>query len=940
VEQPPMIFELYFLWERRKTERLGEKLNRNCSMKTKLHHLFIALLLFAGVNRAAAQGTAFTYQGQLQANGSPASGTYNLTFTLFNTNITGVPIAGPVMTNGVIATNGLFTVQIDFGSGMFTGTNYWLQIGVETNGASPFMTLTPRQQLTPVPYAIFAESSSNLLGSLPVAQLSGTVPLAQLPAAVVTNNETSVTLSNVTLTGTLNLPSAGTINAGGSSLLFADSADDFYAGPGAGSVAISATDSTGIGYGSLSSNSNGVNNTAIGYLSLNNNTNGSFNVASGGRALFSNTSGNNNAAYGRRALEDNTSGSDNTAVGFEALDANPGGSNNIALGYLAGSGFGNNEISNIDIGNPGLGGDNNIIRIGSGQTSAFIAGVINGNGGGLTNLNASQLGGLAASSFWQTTGNAGTTPGVNFLGTSDNEPLIFRADDQVSLQLQYNSVTSGSFPFLLTQSSINLIGGYWNNTISSGVVGGTIAGGGGASRLGVNNYNSPNSVTASFGTVGGGVDNTAGNYATVPGGDANVASGLYSFAAGQQAQALHQGAFVWADSESPVFASTGNDQFLIRAQGGVGIGTASPEQALSVNGGLNLDQAGLNAGFVNNGNTNGHGLTFGISSGEGIASDRVSGVNQYGLDFYTDFAHRMSILQHGNVGIGTTNPLSQLEVNGDVRIDGNNLYLEPGGGGSFEYDGLTWGDPGLGGINNGGQGPWLAGFEGGALGALNPNVVCLSWDASGDVDVAKMLTVSGEYLEVAGLTPVDCYLGDDGSGNDVQIGSLKSGVTAVSCYNEADQAYMHLYVSSITIKGGSDLAEPFKITSGKGDVPQGAVVVIDEQNPGHLKLSDQSYDTHVAGVVSGANGINPGIQMEQQGLLDGGENVALTGRVYVQADVSNGAIKPGDLLTTSRNPGRAMKVTDHARAAGAILGKAMTGLSKGQGMVLVLVTLQ
>jgi len=117
-------------------------------------------------------------------------------------------------------------------------------------------------------------------------------------------------------------------------------------------------------------------------------------------------------------------------------------------------------------------------------------------------------------------------------------------------------------------------------------------------------------------------------------------------------------------------------------------------------------------------------------------------------------------------------------------------------------------------------------------------------------------------------------------------------------------------------------------------------VVIDEANPGRLKMSDRSYDTHVAGVLSGANGVNPGIQMQQQGVLEGGKNVALTGRVYVQADTSNGAIKPGDLLTTSDIPGDAMKVTDHARAAGAILGKAMTGLGDGKGMVLVLVTLQ
>lgn len=202
------------------------------------------------------------------------------------------------------------------------------------------------------------------------------------------------------------------------------------------------------------------------------------------------------------------------------------------------------------------------------------------------------------------------------------------------------------------------------------------------------------------------------------------------------------------------------------------------------------------------------------------------------------------------------------------------------------------------------------------------------------------LDVNGEFAVVEGLGGVRCYLGDDGNANDVQIGSLTSGVTAISCYNAKDNAYMHLYCSSITIEGGADLAEPFKIASAVGQVPPGAVVVIDKQNPGHLKLSDQDYDPRVAGVVSGANGVNPGIQLQQQGLLEGGQNVALTGRVYVQADTSNGSIEPGDLLTTSRLPGRAMKVTDHNRAAGAILGKALTALAEGQGMVLVLVTLQ
>jgi hypothetical protein len=143
---------------------------------------------------------------------------------------------------------------------------------------------------------------------------------------------------------------------------------------------------------------------------------------------------------------------------------------------------------------------------------------------------------------------------------------------------------------------------------------------------------------------------------------------------------------------------------------------------------------------------------------------------------------------------------------------------------------------------------------------------------------------------------------------------------------------------SIIITGGADLAEPFKI--GAQRVQEGSVVVIDEAHPGQLKLSTSAYDTRVAGIVSGANGINPGIALHQEGGLEGGQNVALTGRVYVLADATNGAIKPGDLLTTSYTPGHAMRVTDHAQAQGAVLGKAMGGLQAGKGMVLTLVTLQ
>ena len=145
-------------------------------------------------------------------------------------------------------------------------------------------------------------------------------------------------------------------------------------------------------------------------------------------------------------------------------------------------------------------------------------------------------------------------------------------------------------------------------------------------------------------------------------------------------------------------------------------------------------------------------------------------------------------------------------------------------------------------------------------------------------------------------------------------------------------------VATLTIRGGADLAEPFE-TEGLPPEP-GTVMVIDEKHPGRLKPSAFSYDTKVAGVVSGAHGIRPGITARQEGRLDRGSPIALTGRVYVKADADYGVILPGDLLVTSETPGHAMRADDRARANGAILGKAMTSLDSGRGEVLILVGLQ
>jgi hypothetical protein len=136
---------------------------------------------------------------------------------------------------------------------------------------------------------------------------------------------------------------------------------------------------------------------------------------------------------------------------------------------------------------------------------------------------------------------------------------------------------------------------------------------------------------------------------------------------------------------------------------------------------------------------------------------------------------------------------------------------------------------------------------------------------------------------------------------------------------------------------GLDYAEGFDVTD-ESMITPGTVMIIDPDCPGKLTISDRPYDSKVAGIVAGAKGLGSGVRLGS-GQFD--YNVALAGRVYCNVDAAKTGVEPGDLLTTSSKPGYAMKASDCSRAPGAILGKAMERLEKGnQGQILVLVTLQ
>src|SRR5690242_21044175 len=130
-------------------------------IKTSLLLTVIGGISLGAVTSVFAQGTAFTYQGLLTTSNGPVNGTYDLTFTLWDSVSGGSQVGNSITNPGWNISGGQLTMPLDFGAS-FSGMPLWLEIGVRTNGVGAFSTLSPRQPLTPTPYAIYAESATGL----------------------------------------------------------------------------------------------------------------------------------------------------------------------------------------------------------------------------------------------------------------------------------------------------------------------------------------------------------------------------------------------------------------------------------------------------------------------------------------------------------------------------------------------------------------------------------------------------------------------------------------------------------------------------------------------------------------------------------------------------------------------------------------------------------
>lgn len=151
-----------------------------------------------------------------------------------------------------------------------------------------------------------------------------------------------------------------------------------------------------------------------------------------------------------------------------------------------------------------------------------------------------------------------------------------------------------------------------------------------------------------------------------------------------------------------------------------------------------------------------------------------------------------------------------------------------------------------------------------------------------------------------------------------------------------------IITSELQINGGADLAEHFDVSTNASDIIlPGMIVSIDTKVEGKLRISDQENDPNIVGVISGANGIKPGMLMSQTGTIAAGQYpIALAGRLYVLATDEGGPIQPGDMLTSSSKKGYAQKADSKNIKPGTIIGKAMGKMDPHTGYVLTLVNLQ
>ncbi len=219
----------------------------------------------------------------------------------------------------------------------------------------------------------------------------------------------------------------------------------------------------------------------------------------------------------------------------------------------------------------------------------------------------------------------------------------------------------------------------------------------------------------------------------------------------------------------------------------------------------------------------------------------------------------------------------------------------------------------------------------------------LPLDAATDASmlVSFVLDATGHVftLDVGGNknSTARIHLGDPSRATNhvTTLGNVGIGTTTPTERLEVDG---NVLVSGDVALAGADCAEEFEVAWEGAEPAPGSVMAIGDD--GRLRPSVSAYDTRVAGIVSGAGSLRPGVILGRTSKGSSRVPIALMGRVFCMVDAEDGEIGVGDLLTSSTTPGHAMRASDKARAVGAVIGKALAPVGSGRSLIPVLVALQ
>jgi len=623
-------------------------------MNSKPRLLPVAALLFSVLAATAlAQGTGFTYQGRLMNGTNPASGAYEITFTLYDAATNGA-VVGSQTIAPVPVTNGLFSTTLDFGATAFNGAPRWLEIAVNIFGSDMVpTTIRPRQPVTSAPYALHAATAGSFTGNLLSAPTNQAMELFVNNMRVLRLEPSSYGTPNFIAGSSNNSVDAGiggavvfgggsgdfpvnsvgapfsTIAGGSGSRIDAGADHSTIAGglenrietnsyysfigggfgnviyPGATGSSVLAGEGNVIGGdASLAAIGGGGGNAASGYgatvggggcvdaddTAMGNIAGADWSTIGGGRRNFawsfrSTIAGGSGNTISEGALAGTIGGGDNNFVGPRSYEATIGGGGfNVisgdAYGATIAGGYGGVILSNSFTATIG-GGYANVISTNA-RTSTIAGGYYNTIGTGsesaaIAGGSGNSIGDGAFYSFIGGGNDNVVGPGAtvatigggeeNAIGTNASISTIAGGEDnKIGDGSIYTSIGGGYFNIVASNAAYSVIAGGRENEVRQG--GGSIGGG------------RSNRTDGVYSTVAGGFVNSAtGAYASIPGGWNNVSAGRSSFAAGQGARSLHDGAFVWADGTvsngaTVPFSSMAANEFSARATGGARFASA------------------------------------------------------------------------------------------------------------------------------------------------------------------------------------------------------------------------------------------------------------------------------------------------------------------------------------------------------------------------------